>query len=380
VATADRPPALSVTWPQALAWRMRRHELDPVGNLPVDGVVRRLCGVQAQVASSAELAVRVRQRDSLPGDVGRALSEGGLIKTWAMRGALHLLTPEEGGTFLSLMAAGRSWERPSWQRYFGMTPAQIEGLRDVVREALDGSALTREELVAAVIARPGLEHAGEALRSGWGTLLKPLAWQGDLCYGPSQGANVTFMRPEAASSRWAGVPEPDEAAPRAIAAWFGAYGPAPLEAFGNWLAGGWFGKRRLAGWLDALGDSLALVDVEGEPAYVLAEHLEDLAATKPTTALRLLGGFDQWVLGPGTADVHVIPASRRAAVSRQSGWIAPVVVAGGVVSGTWELDGDSVTIGWFEEAGSPPRAAAEREIERLSSILGRTLRPEIDVS
>src|SRR2546426_1161327 len=120
-------------WPQALAWRMRRHELDPAGSLSIDAVVRRLCGVQAQVASSVELAVRVRQRDSLPGDVGRALSEGGLIKTWAMRGALHLLTPEEGGTFLSLMAAGRSWERPSWQRYFGMTPAQIEGLRDVVR-------------------------------------------------------------------------------------------------------------------------------------------------------------------------------------------------------------------------------------------------------
>ena len=176
------------------------------------------------------------------------------------------------------------------------------------------------------------------------------------------------------------MPEPDEAAPRAIAAWFGAYGPAPLEAFGNWLAGGWFGKRRLAGWLDALGDSLALVDVEGEPAYVLAEHLEDLAATKPTTALRLLGGFDQWVLGPGTADVHVIPASRRAAVSRQSGWIAPVVVAGGVVSGTWELDGDSVTIGWFEEAGMPPNGAVEAEVERLSSILDRPLRAEIEVS
>src|SRR5207244_3979878 len=159
--------------------------------------------------------------------------------------------------------AGRSWERPSWQRYFGMTPAQIEGLRDVVREALDGSALTREELVAAVIARPGLEHAGEALRSGWGTLLKPLAWQGDLCYGPSQGTNVTFMRPEAASSRWAGVPEPDEAAPRAIAAWFGAYGPAPLEAFGNWLDGGWFGERVLAGCVGGTAVSVSLVSVAG---------------------------------------------------------------------------------------------------------------------
>ena len=106
---------LRVTWPQALTWRMRRQMLDPIGPVPVDEVVRRLGAVQAQVASSAELAVRLRRRGSRRGEVARALSDGRLVKTWAMRGTLHLLTPQEGGAFLSLMAAGRSWERPSWQ-------------------------------------------------------------------------------------------------------------------------------------------------------------------------------------------------------------------------------------------------------------------------
>src|SRR6266545_3089771 len=135
--------AVKVSWEQALAWRMQRQLLDPVGTLPVAGVVRRLCGVQAQVASSAELAVRVRRVESRHGEVGRALSEGRLIKTWAMRGALHLLTPEEGGAFLSLMASGRVWERPSWQRYFGMATRHWDLLRGTVREALDGKVLTR---------------------------------------------------------------------------------------------------------------------------------------------------------------------------------------------------------------------------------------------
>src|SRR6266511_1222085 len=165
--------AVKVSWNQALAWRMHRQLLDPIGTLPVAGVVRRLCGVQAQVASSAELAVRVRRQSSRAGEVGRALSQGRLIKAWAMRGTLHLLTPEEGGAFLSLIAAGRSWERPSWQRYFGMTTKLMDGLRGAAREALDGTVLTRDELVAAITARRGLEHIGEALRSGWGTLLKP---------------------------------------------------------------------------------------------------------------------------------------------------------------------------------------------------------------
>lgn len=372
--------AVKVTWQQALAWRMQRHLLDPIGGLPVASVVRRLCGVQAQVASSAELAVRVRREASRPGEVGRALSEGRLVKTWAMRGALHLLTPEDAGAFLSLMAAGRSWERPSWQHYFGVTMKQLEGLRRAVREALEGAVLTRDELVAAVIARRGLGHVGEALRSGWGTLLKPLAWQGDLCFGPSRGNRETFMLPEAASSRWAGVPDPDQAAPVAIAAYFGAYGPTTIDAFGTWLAGAWFGKRQLRTWFGALGDRLAEVEINGDRTYVLAEDLDELASTRPTSAVRLLPGFDQYVLGPGTADGHVVPAARRAAVSRQSGWISPVVVAGGVVCGTWELKDDQVRVAWFSEAGRTPRKPLQAEVARLSSILDGGLTATISLA
>ena len=363
-----------VTWGQALAWRMERHLLDPVGDLPVEGVVDRLCAVQAQVASSADLAIGVRRVASKPGDVGGALADGRLIKTWAMRGTLHLITPREGAAFLSLMANGRSWERPSWQRYFGMTTEAMERLRVTVREALDGTVLTREELIAAVVAQPGLDHAGEVLRSGWGSVLKPLAWHGDLCFGPSRGARVTFMRPEAASTRWIGLPDPEAAAPVAIAAYLRAYGPATIDAFGNWLAGGYFGKKQLRAWIDAMGDRLAPVEVDGERMHVLAEDLDGLVAATPTTAVRLLPGFDQYVLGPGTADSHVVPAGRRAAVSRQSGWIAPTVVAGGVVSGTWELDGDEVRVAWFSEAGRIPRRALLAEVERLSSLLGRDTR------
>jgi len=372
--------AVKVSWRQALAWRMHRQLLDPVNALSAAEVVRRLCGVQAQVASSAELAVRVRRETSRPGEVGRALSQGRLIKTWAMRGALHLLHPEDAGAFLSLMAAGRSWERPAWSRYFGMTPQRIELLRGAVRDALDGRHLTRDELIAAVVVKPGLNDVGEALRSGWGTLLKPLAWQGDLAFGPSQGSRVTFMLPEAASSRWVGLPDPEQAAPLAIAAYFGAYGPATKDAFGNWLAGGWFGKRRLSSMFDALGDRLAEVEVDGQQMYVLAEHLDELAASKPSSAVRLLPGFDQYVLGPGTGDGHVVPAARRASVSRQSGWISPVVVAGGVVCGTWELDGDEVGVAWFNEAGRPPRSALRTEVARLASMLDRDLRAVIGLA
>ena len=375
----SRPMAARISWPQALAWRMRRHLLEPVGELSVADVVSRLCGVQAQVASAAELAVRVRRVRSRRGEVERALREGRLIKTWAMRGTLHLLTPHEAGAFLALIASGRSWERPSWQRYFGVSPKQMEALRLAIPDILGNGPLTREELVAAITARRGLEHVGEELRSGWGTLLKPLAWQGALCSGPSRGNRVTFMRPEDASADWRPLPEPDEAAPIAMAAYLRAYGPTTADAFGNWLAGGYFGKRQLRAWFAALEDRLAEVEVDGEPMVVLAEDLPELLGTRPTRAVRLLPGFDQYVLGPGTADGHVVPPARRAVVSRQAGWISPVVVAGGVVGGTWELDEADVRIAWFAESGRPPQARLRAEVVRLGEILGRELRPSVTV-
>jgi hypothetical protein len=370
---------MKVSWPQALGWRMQRQLLDPIGSVSVVETVRRLGGVQAQVASSAELGVRARRATSRAGEVSRALAEGRLIKTWAMRGALHLLTPQEGGSFLSMLAAGRSWELPSWQRYFGMQARHWDRMRAVVREALAGSPLTREELIAVIIRERELSHLAGELRSGWGTLFKPLAFQGDLCYGPTQGSRVTFTRPDVVSAAWAGVPEPDEAAPVVIRAYLAAYGPATTDNVRNWLARGRVSIRRVRAWVAALGSELVEVDVDGEPALVRAEDLDELAAARPSTAVRLLPGFDAYVLGPGTDDGRVVAAARRAAVSRQSGWISPVVIAAGMAAGTWELDGESARVSWFGEAGRVPRGAIAGEVDRLSIILGRELRAEASV-
>jgi hypothetical protein len=366
--------AASITRQQALAWRMRRQLLDPPGTLSVAKVVARLCGVQAQVASSAELAVRVRRETSRPGEVGRALAEGRLVKTWAMRGALHLLSPDNGPVFLSIMAADRLWER--WRRYFGTTQQQMDVLWRTICEVLQGEPLTRGELADAVATRRGLAFADEALRSSYGEVLKPLAWQGEVCFGPSRDGRVTFTVPRSVSSRWAGLGDADEAAPVAIASYLRAYGPATFDGLAAWL-GGAVDKRRLRGWFRGSGDRLADVEIDGQPAHVLAADLAELVSTRPTGAVRLVPAFDQCVLGPGTRDPLVVPSARRAAVSRQSGWISPVVLVEGRICGTWEVDGEEARIVWFGEAGRPPRRAIDAEVSRLSSILGRDLRTSI---
>ena len=57
---------MGVTYDQVLAWRLRQQGLTPRTTAKVEQIVERLAGVQAQVASSAELAVATRQRRPRP--------------------------------------------------------------------------------------------------------------------------------------------------------------------------------------------------------------------------------------------------------------------------------------------------------------------------
>ena len=68
--------------------------------------------------------------------------------------------------------------------------------------------------------------------------------------------------------------------------------------------------------------------MEGETRYLLAEHEDELAATRPSRATHLLGAFDQFVLGPGTKDTHMLASEHRSLVSKAAGWIAPVLTRG----------------------------------------------------
>jgi hypothetical protein len=67
---------VSLTWDQVLAWRMsRQHVVAADGGSAVE-IARRLCGVQAQLASAAENAVLVRQHRPRPGEIGDAPARG----------------------------------------------------------------------------------------------------------------------------------------------------------------------------------------------------------------------------------------------------------------------------------------------------------------
>jgi Protein of unknown function (DUF1006). len=352
---------------QVRAWRMARC-LDFDQPVDADTVVRRLAGVQAQVASCAEQAVAVRGAGL--GAVSAALHDRTLMRTWAHRGTLHVLPVDEAPAHLALLAAARTWEKGSWQRTFA-TAAQVAAITEAAADALENAELTREELAAAILDRTGDDSLRGLLGSGWGTLLKPLAWQGVLCNGDPapDGAKVTFTSPASRFPGWSGLPDPDVAAATVIPAYLGAHGPATPAAFDQWLLRG--GSRRAAvkrwfGELVAAGE-LTEVEVDGERRHARTADLDALADARPTGRVVLLPAFDQLVLGPGTAAAELLDPTRRPQVSRAGGWIAPVIVRDGRVVGTWEPAGDRVDVTVFPEEA--PVAGLDEAVAALRAAL-----------
>ena len=319
--------------------------------------------------------MRTRRQRSRPGEVARALAEGRIISTFAFRGAVNLMTPADGGAYLALRAAGRQWELPSWQSDYELTPSDWPRLRETVRDALADGPLTRDELGAAVTRKAAYRHLRPVFDDGAGTLLKPLAWQGDMSFGPPRDGQATFQRLDD-NPRWAGIWDLDEAGPHAIASYFRAYGPATPDHIQYWLGRGSVPAASACSRgspVSGTGSRPWTSTASGPTSC--SEDVDELTTAQATDAVRLLPGHDQWVMGPGTKDAHVVPPARRTPVTRK----ANLVVKGGVVTGTWSTRRDEAVVTWFEENGKPPRDALEEEVARLSTILGRPLRATVAI-
>ena len=358
---------MSISWNQALAWRLRRQLLAPEAGGSVRDVVGRLGAVAAFPDTTPELAIGLRRDGSLLGDVSRAVEVGEVVKTFAFRGATHLLTSEQGGAYLALRASGRQWELPSWQESYQLAPDDWPIFRERVRNAVADGPLTLPELAAAVGRNRRFRAAAAGLDGK--ALLKALMWQGDLCFGPKRDGHATVQGFHAVP-HWAGLPEIDTAGRWAVETYLRAYGPTTADGVQYYLGAGLSaGRRAVKRWIDELSNRLAVVDVDGDEFLLLADDVDDLVSTECSPSIRILPAADPWVMGPGTANPHVVPPAHRQLVTRG----ANLVLADGVFAGTWTHKHDTLNITWLDDAKPPDLDLLAEQTERLGTLIGTQL-------
>ena len=365
---------MTLTWARVRAWRLDRHHLvERASKGRLLDVVRDVCGLHAQVQSSAELQAWARVEGVRPEDVREALwQRRTLVRTWAMRGTLHVLTAEDLPIYVAALATHDRWWKGAWLRMIGHSAEELGSILDAIHRSLGARPITRERLTQKVVALVG-PNAGSRFGSGWGEMLKPAAFAGSLLSGPPRGQNVTFVRPD----RWLGgwtVPEPEKAWREVVRRYLGSYGPAGREEFARW----WGMQPAPAGRiLGASADQLEEVEVEGERAWAVRGDVPAMQRASLRGPARLLPAFDVYVAG-ARPKAAVVDRRFEARVFRQAGWISPVVLVDGRAAGVWSHErrgaGIEVSVHPFGKLSAARRREMAGEADRLGEFLGAPAR------
>jgi hypothetical protein len=295
------------------------------------------------------------------------------VRSWAMRGTLHLFAADDVPTVAAALGRKENWRRPAWLRWFGVTEPEMERLIDTIGEVLDdGRPRTRAELADEIGGRLG-PRQGELLRGSWGSALKVASDRHYLVQSAEDDAGVRFVR----ASRWIeSWREEDPAAALAtlVERYLAVYGPATFLELRRWW--GVAVRSEMKPIIDSLGDHLTEVEVDGVRALARTEDVDAIGSTRATRgAVRLVGGFDPFIVGAGLRD-QLLPAAHLKRVSRTAGWISPVVLVDGVAAGVWDSvrKGDqlAITVDPFDRFDTKRKASVERAADDVARAQGVT--------
>jgi Winged helix DNA-binding domain len=328
-------------------------------------VVRRVAGIQAQDANAARFGVRARAARLSAGDVDRARTdERSVVRTWAMRGTLHLLATEDLAWQRTLFAERElEWSRRRLSEALGVDrQAQERSVRLIERMLEKEGVVTRREVL------DELERAGiEFERQTAGHHLPRLAvLEGVACLGPDRGRDTTYVL----TRDWIGE-QPTLGRDRALAElarrYLAAFGPADESDVSAWSGLG-LGDCRAA--FTAISSELAEVRV----GPLRLAMLRRAALRAPRGRLvRLLPGFDNYFLGHADRD-FAVPPVEVARVWPGGGIIRPTVLVDGIAVATWSTNRsaarNAITIDAFAPIDDEARAAIAHEVEDVGRFEG----------
>lgn len=366
-------------WEAVLAWRVARQGLaERAAAEDWMEVVRRICGLHAQVQSSAELTLWARVDGLATDAVADALwKQRTLVRTWAMRGTLHLLPADELALWVGAQGAIKPrYETAAWRNAAGMSSAEAVAVLDAIRDVLDGEPLTRDELADAVTERLGNAQLGESVRGSFGSMPKLGAFRGDVVFAQPAGQRVRFTRPDRwLDPSWSPAAPARDAMADVIRRHLAAYGPASRETFARWF--GMPSPAQAGKLIAGLGDEVATVSVEGWEGWMLREDVAAAGAARPRGVVSLLPAFDQYVVAAPRDETPVLAAEHKDRVYRRQGWLSPVLLADGRILGVWSHERKGgllrVTIEPFAAVDEEVRAGALREAARLAEYFGDEL-------
>ncbi|MFE1665511.1 winged helix DNA-binding domain-containing protein [Microbacterium sp. P02] len=328
----------------ARAERLRSHRLSaPAATLADVGA--HMLAVQAQDFAGARWALAVRTRgDPTVSDVDAAFDRGELVRSWTMRGTIHVIPTRDLSWVLALTGERQLRTAAGVHRAEGIDEAEIARAETATMAALaGGNRLTRDELFAV------LEQAGISTRGQRGYhVLVALSVRGVVCQGPvvARSDGPTREQSIVRTDEWAtDAASPADPLAEMFVRYVASHGPAGPRDFA-WWAGLPLGVARAAA--EAASDRLRIVDA-APPAEGLDEGRTPTAVAEPVylaaaPAARRTGRAPRVLALPAFDEYYLPYADRTVPCAREAlprigpgrnGMVRPILVADGEIVGVW---------------------------------------------
>ncbi len=301
------------------------------------------------------------------GQVERAQGqERRLVRTWLMRGTLHLVAAEDIGWLLALFGPVFLAANRTRRAQLGLDEAVCQtGLRALHRILAESGPLTRAELVAR-LTEYDLHLEGQAVPH----LLGYAALSGLICEGAPRGAKPTYVLLE----DWVG-PDTVQARPGADSElarrYLAAYAPAGPEDFAAWS--GLSAGRARAAWRELTAELVVVRGADRE-LWLLADQaawLDQMDHALPS--VRLAPAFDTYLLGYRDRSLALAPEFARR-VHPGGGILRPALLVDGQVQGAWQAQRQRgkvvITVDPFQALSDAVYEALETEVAQLSRFYG----------
>jgi len=327
-------------------------------------VVRSIGGVNAQSRPAMLLSLRARLRGFESGDLAGMGDQ--LVRTWAMRGTIHLLPRDDPGWLLPLIGPPALAKARSRRRELGLDEKKLaRGLAEMKAILGDAGPLTRDELTERLNERGlGIERKSQAPYH----LIAFAGLNGLVVMGPDRpDGELTY----ALADRQAEKPNRGEEALGSLAErYLRGYGPASPADFAAWS--GLPAADAKKGWA-LLKESGLLTDVEVDSRVLGTIGTEPAS---PDLVVNLLPAFDALILG--YADRELLVPGKHYKDVYHGGQTVPVVLVNGAAAGVWRYEARGrqlrIEVRPFETFGREVRELIEAEAEDVGLLFGKTPR------
>lgn len=324
--------SLHLTAAQALSWRMRSllFAQEDGSDRPSDvaGVVEWFGAMQAQDLGSGLWSLGSRLPGQTRSEVESALEGREALRTWPMRGTVHLVPPRDARWMLELTGV-RALEGATKRReYLGLSQRVADQAVDVLGSALAGGGRMTRAQCMATLQGAGVEVTGQL---GY-HLLWYTSQQGVTCIAPNVGTEQTFVLLD----DWVPdyhAPERDEALGIMALRYFRGHGPASRKDFAGWTG---LLMADVKAALAVAGPGLSAVTVNEVEMYVAADAVPPAAVPRTPKAVLAVAGFDEYLLGYKDRSLMIAEEHKQAIIPGGNGMFAWTIVRDGSVIATWK--------------------------------------------